>query len=162
MGARERALAYAVQRHLKPVFTLALYLAKCNMATAYQVTLESFGEIVHHTLTDGEQALLRQLLQAVVRRCRGVTPTSFPADAEFFRLLEVKKDALPFVRQALFLLDFDSRALVLLRDQINVSYEDIGAILGLDPKKVKLETAAARVRLRDKMEEVLNRVKGPP
>ena len=160
MENQDQALADTVKRYLRSVFALVLYLAKCSEGAAYQLTLAGFLDAVRQTPEAGEGLFVKALLQTVIQQCRKAAPTPFPADPEFLRLLEVKKITLPLVRQALFSLDFNPRALLLLRDQLNISYEDIGVILGLTPKTAKSEASAARTQLREKMGEVLSRARG--
>lgn len=56
---------------------------------------------------------------------------------------------LRFVRSALYVLPFEERALVLLRDQLNLSYRRIAAIVGAGEEAVRRRTVSARRDLRE-------------
>ena len=63
------------------------------------------------------------------------------------------------VRKALYSLPFDTKALLLLRDQLHLSYKGIAAVLHVPESKAKIRTTQARSELRQKIEEVLSRAR---
>ena len=78
---------------------------------------------------------------------RGITADDPPLDADM-----MKAERAAAVQQALLTLDGDDRAIVILREIEDKSYEEIGAVLGLPQGTVKSRLFRARAKLKTLLE----------
>ena len=122
----------------RKIFAFAVNLLE-NRSKAQEVTASSFAETVIKT-TPLQKALV-PLVRAVVRKCR-----LLPPNASF--------DESDRLRVALHLLPFDSKAMILMRDQIGFSYGDIGALFHLSAEEAKRKTVKIRKDISHRMEEL--------
>lgn len=157
LQANEERLRFLVSLYQQKVFAFVLYLSGCNRDQAYDLTASSFAEVfsVYSDLWENE-TFLGKVLKIAVLKCRsiGVIPSLNNSDFETFKTQE--KESLQRVQIALQKLPFNSKVLILLRDQLNLSYKMISGILKISDRHAKAQTAYSRLLLRRKLELVLD------
>ncbi|MCX7927257.1 MAG: hypothetical protein N2606_03885 [Candidatus Omnitrophica bacterium] len=157
MKISQTKLRELVERYQKKVFPLAFYLIGGNPDLAYEITADSFVEtfITTSNFANEEQILIK-LIFSIVERSR---QTRAMPSVEDFGLLEVpsnRKPAVTILRQALQKMSFDMRLLLLLRDQLHLTYSQIARIVNKSEKETRLNMTQARLLLRQELERLLN------
>ena len=140
-------------------FSLVLCLTGCQQDQAFSTVADSFVDSLRFPSSNGvfspsDRIFLRTLLGSLLERCRTLQAGAFNLSG-LEEQPPAKRHILRVVKEALFALSFDSRALLLLRDQANLAYADIAAVLSLSVKDVKVAVCQARIQLRDKVNEVM-------
>ena len=150
------ALKSLIERYQKLIFNLILHLAGCDRQTAFTLTISSFVESIRSssaTKTDG--GFLQSLLKSAIYHCRNtpLAPAFDPLDLG--TLAAPKKESLRIVREGLSALSFGDKSLLLLRDQNQLPYTDLSAVLGIPKKEIRSQVTKARIHLMDNVREIL-------
>lgn len=153
----EGALKSLITRYQRYVFAIVLCLTGCDRNIAYDITTSAFLETIRRIPSLGSSSFLLALIRLAVDKCRQIKPVSFTPPSDVMNISPQKGVSLRIVKEALLMISFDLRVPLLLRDQLNLSYEDIASVLGDSEKNAKSQTIHARIQLRDKIEETLNR-----
>ena len=138
-----------IERYLKLLFSFVISFAPFGREQAFHVTVASFVRAFQkypRVAADGEwlQALFRETLG----ECARVVPSGG---------MDLRKEPLRTVHQALLQLSLSDKTLLLLRDQCHFSFETIAAILGSTAQESRLTCLAARERLRATLGEILQK-----
>ena len=153
------ALAALVERHQQRVFALASCLAGCDRDTAYQITVESFVEVLRVEAAVGDPPLFHRLLARVIEHSRAAASSPVFESPRVPGLSPQQQELLRLVRQSLLAMPFESRVPLLLRDQLGLPYEEIAVLVGRTPQQAKTDTLAARRQLREQLRETLDRLR---
>ncbi|MBU1853126.1 MAG: hypothetical protein KJ957_03670 [Candidatus Omnitrophica bacterium] len=153
----EKILKIRIERYQQRIFSLALYLIGGNQDNAYDITASSFVEVIRkmHSL-EKEDIFFTAVSAVVVRKSRDVKVMPSFSESDFAELPFARRKALFLVRRALQSLPFDTRAILLLRDQLHLLHKDIAVILHASEDNARSQTTQARILLRDKIKEVLS------
>jgi len=153
----DNSLRLAVDRHQQSIFALVLYLIGGNKNKAYSIASGVFAETLQAASPlDAESVLLTKLARSAVEKCRNIKMIPSFDDSDFKGLPAEKIGSLRMVRASLQSLPFEVRALLLLRDQIHLSYKQISSALGVSENDAKIRTIQARAKLRKAIEEVIS------
>jgi DNA-directed RNA polymerase specialized sigma24 family protein len=145
-----------VERHQQKIFALIMYLIGGDKNKTYTIASGAFsGTLRVASPLDTDSALLTKLARSAVERCRDVKTIPSFDDSDFKGLPAEKMGSLRMVRTSLQLLPFESRALLLLRDQIHLSYKQISSVLGGSENEARIQTIEARAKLRKAVEEII-------
>jgi len=145
-----------IDRYQQRIFALILYLIGDDRDKAYEIAASSFVEALCAVSFRGKgNSFLIKLVGAAVEKSRDVKIMSSFNETDFMDIPSEKREVLLIVKRALQALPFTDKALLLLRDQLRLSHEDICAILRISKDGVGVQTTQARVRLRKKIEEAL-------
>lgn len=153
-----RAFAVLVGRYEKPVFNAALRMLR-NPEDARDVTQTVFLKVFEH-LDDYDPShrfyswlyriALNESINALNRRVRSEPIAGDEADERRGAEDEIASEqAGREVQRALMCLKAEYRAVIVLKHFLDLSYEDIGQVLGLPDKTVKSRLFTARQLLKD-------------
>jgi DNA-directed RNA polymerase specialized sigma24 family protein len=151
----EAKIDFLINRYQRSIFSLILNLIGGDKNAAYDIAVASFVQASQNCSLDATDAFFCKLAAAALEKCRAaeVVPV---ADATDFRELPVeKRKILQITRNALYSLPFETKALLLLRDQLRLPYRVISTILKVPEKNVRVAMNSARADLRKQIEEIL-------
>ncbi len=134
-------------------------LARCRADEAYQFTVQSFVDAANRVLAEHDRSLLVETLRNAYDLGRNQTVPSFFDTSDVDQYPSPKKESLRMVKEAFFSVDYEARAALVLRDQCNLPYEEIASVLGQSLKEAKIRVTNARGVLRDKVAEILARMR---
>ncbi|MFH1799396.1 MAG: sigma factor-like helix-turn-helix DNA-binding protein [Candidatus Omnitrophota bacterium] len=145
-----------IGRYQQRVFALALYLIGRDQDKAYDVCAGSFAEAMRVSPPwENEEAFLTTLVGIAVEESRVTKTIPVSNELDLLELPDAEKGPLRIVLKALRTLDFDAKALVLLRDQLNLSYKQIATIMRSSESAAKSNVIQAHARLRKAIEDTL-------
>jgi DNA-directed RNA polymerase specialized sigma24 family protein len=151
------SLRSAVDRHQQKIFALAIYLVGGDKNKAYAIASDVFTESLRATPpTDPDSSLLVNLVRGTIEKCRDAKAIPSLDDSDFKGLPAEKIGSLRMVRAAIQSLPFESKTLLLLRDQAHLPYKEIASAIGISENDARIQTTQARVKLRKAVEEVLS------
>lgn len=157
----EIALKSLIERYRRIVFNLMLYLGGGGRNAAFNLSVACFSETLNSLKGAGSDGrFFHALVRDALRRCEAEPVTPAFDLASVVTLPPEKREPLRIIQEALFALSFQNKTLLLLRDQFNLSYEDISAILDVPAKDARSAVLLARVQLRDKVQEILDSERG--
>lgn len=153
----EGSLKALIVRYQQKIFALVLYLIGGNRDIAYKITTVSFVEVLRQLSIFRDEITLRnQLIATAIEKSRSTKAIPIFDGGDFENLSAEGKKSLLVVKRALQVLPFDTRVLVLLRDQLHLLYKDIAEILNLSESEAKIQITRSRIQLRKKIEEILS------
>ncbi len=158
MAFAEQQLHSYISRHQQEVFALVVYLVGGDQDAAYDICSDSFASaLTAWTAQETDGAFRIRLAGIAVDKSRSSKAVpSFDA-LNSLDITGQERSLFRIVMEALQNLDFEAKALVLLRDQLNFSHKEIAAIMPIAESGVKLKTEAARNALRGEIEKILSR-----
>lgn len=157
LGGDQRAFAELVQRHQRPLFTVAARMLG-NREDAADATQNAFVRVYQNLGSyDPQYRFFSWIYRILVNECLNALRARHGSEAlsdaqvnvgdgpfEALRASERREQ----VQRALLALPADLRAVIVLRHYAGLSYEEIGqAVGGLPAKTVKSRLYAARQRL---------------
>ena len=135
-----------------------LYLIGGDRNKAYGIAALAFAEALRSTAPlDTTSALLELIARRAVDRCRDIRTIPSFDESDFKELPADKIASIRIVGAALQKLPFDSRAFLLLRDQVHLPYKNIASALNVSEKEARIRTTRSRVKLREAVEGVMAR-----
>jgi len=155
-----QALDKMVCQYEKSVFSFILYFSGCDWDAAYEIAADSFVEIFAEIKSSVEESLPVQLFTRVMDKCSNVKAIPLFDPVKFINAADPRKNLLRTAKEALIALSSDQKAMLLLRDQANLSYEEIASIVQVPFQDIKNRTWQARNNFRDKVEKILDRNRG--
>jgi DNA-directed RNA polymerase specialized sigma24 family protein len=153
----EEQVKSLIARYQQSIFALVLYLIGGEQDEAYNVCAESFVEAIRSAPPlEQEGDFFSRLAGIAVAQSREVKMIPAFSCLDMLEVPDIERGPLRIVLIALLGLDFDTKAAVLLRDQLCFSYKEIGAIMGTSESNARHLTIQARINLRRKVEEIIN------
>ncbi len=147
-----------ISRRQQKIFALALYLIGGDRDRAYDIATSSFAEALRSTPDlRQEDVLLAKIAGLAVHKSRNTQAMPCFDDAGFADRTAAQSKNLDILRRALQKLPFEARALLLLRDQLNLPYAKIASIFKISGRDAKAKTIQSRLELRTMIEETLSR-----
>ena len=158
-SVNEETLKSLIGRCQQKIFALVYYLVGSDSDKAYEIAVLSFVEAFRTTpAIETENAFFIRLVHMAVEKSRDATVIpSFDESCFINTPLEKRQSFLVF-RRALQALPFREKALLLMRDQLHLSYTNISSVLGTSHKNTRIQTVQARDHIRSKVEEALRDV----
>lgn len=145
-----------IERCQQKIFALALNLTN-DANQAYDITVASFVEALQSgNYSKKEEAFLGVVAGIAVNKCRDGIIAAALDDSLFPDLPQPKKSLLEFSSQALHLLSFEDQAVLLLRDQLHLSYKNISSVLRQAEISIKIQLTQARGKLREKINQLIS------
>jgi DNA-directed RNA polymerase specialized sigma24 family protein len=145
-----------IKQHEKLLFGFILSFAPFSREQAFQMAVSSFIEVFKEARLDPENgAFLEGLFRTALKKFEGVVPSGAAGFSAFGAPASSKKEALKIVREGLFHLTPEDKAVILLRDQCHFSFERIAAILKTRPQQARSSCLVARERLREVVKNLL-------
>lgn len=158
MAQNVRSNASRITRYQQKIFSLVLYLIGGDKDEAAKITIASFVETIPQTsVATPEEIFLARLATAAIEKSQDTQVLPAFADADFLDLPAERRKSLQIAKDALHALPFETKAQLLLRDQLHFSYKVIARIFRVSQKAARIQLAQARVQLREKIQEVLRR-----
>lgn len=152
------AIKSVVEQHQQNIFALVLYLIGGDKNRTYTIASGVFAEVLRAASPlDADDDLLAGLVRGAIEKCRDIKTIPSFDDSDFKGLPAEKLGSLRMVRASLQSLPFELKVLLLLRDQIHLTYKHISSVLGISENDARIRTAQARVGLRKAVEEVIAR-----
>jgi DNA-directed RNA polymerase specialized sigma24 family protein len=153
----EEKVRYVILRYLQGIFALAFYLTSGEQDTAYEVCAESFTEALDGgSSLDQEEDLLNRLASIVVIKSRRMKVIPSFDNLDILEVPSIEKGPLRIVLNALQSMDFDAKAVLLLRDQLCLSYKNIAVIMQTSQASARHMTTQARLQLRQRIEDIMS------
>lgn len=153
----EEEIKSLIARYQRSIFALVLYLVGGDQDEAYNVCAESFAEAIRSAPPlEREEDFFSRLAGIAVAKSRLIKAIPVFSCFDILEVPEAEKGPLRIVLIALLGLDFESKAAVLLRDQLCFSYKEIAAIMQASESGIKHITIQARINLRRKVEEIIS------
>ena len=152
----EAALRTLIGRYVKLFFPFALCLSGCYKDNAYDLVAEAGVQSLQTLCGENSPPLMVSWIRRVIDKARWMQPLPAFEMTDHMDLTPEKRVSLKIVKQSLFSLPFESRLLLLLRDQLNLPYDDIADITGISMKEARFQTVKARLQLRAGIEGVLH------
>lgn len=150
------ALNQLTQRYQQKIYALVFYLIGGDRDAAYRTAAASFAEVYARFQKQGSapDSALPQLAEAAVAKSRRVEILPAGEIPPFTAAVAApRRPSLDLLRRKLHTLPFDSRALLILRDQMHLNYHDISVILNSSERALRTDIITARKRLRESLEE---------
>lgn len=151
-GEKKGSARMLLGKYRQGAYALALHLVFDDDA-AYECAARAFVDALALSRDDGEEfriALFRNVVGAC-RESRVIPRPDEPADM----VKTEKRYQFSLLKKALGGLDFETRAAVLLRDQLRLPYRLIARVLGTGEPEARARTFQARGQLREKITEAL-------
>lgn len=153
----EEHLKLFILRYQNQVFALILYLIGGDQDKTYDICASSFAEAMRTSPPlEHEEAFLTTLIGNAIEKSRATKTIPTSNELDLLELPDAEKGPLRIVLKALQALDFDAKTLVLLRDQLNLSYGQIATIMRSSESNTRSKVTQARARLRKMIEDTLN------
>ena len=154
----ETALTSLIKLYQQKVFVLALYTSGCDANKAYEITASSFVSAIRKSPSFfGKTPFLRAVIRFAIDSAQNFNTLLAPSQMDSSEPSAVKKEIHRVVRRALLALPLEVRLILLLRDQLNLSYEDVSSILKISQEQVKMKLDNARAQLRQQVETMVGR-----
>jgi len=152
----EKYLKLQIQHYEQKTFALALWLIGGDKNKAYDVAVASFAEALRvYSTKETEDIFVTNLVNATIKRSRGIEVMPSFDEADFSNLPAGKRKSLAMIASALHLLPFETKALLLLRVQLHLSYKIIANVFGISESDAKSQLGQANIQFREKIEEVM-------
>ena len=154
----EETLKSLISRYQQKILAFALYLIGGDRDKAYEVAASSFAEAIRkgYSLEKGDVFFIR-VISVVFGKSRDIKTMPNLDEIDSMDSSAEEKRSLHIVQTALVKLSFETKALLLLRDQLHLPYKDISAIVGISENNARVQIEEARFSLRKEIEEILNR-----
>jgi len=152
----DEKLKAVINRYLKKIYPLVFYLTGNDSDKAYQITVSSYVEAFMslRSIDDEDQVFIKIVQQAIVQsQSATVMPSS--KVPPFKNVPPGRIPILHILSKALQALPFKDRALLLLREQLHLSYQNIASVFGISQADARSHINKARVQLRKKAEEAM-------
>jgi len=145
----ERRLKLLISRYQQRVFALVLHLIGGDQDKTYDICASSFAEAMQAgSLLEQEEVFLTRVIRIAIKKSRATKTMPTSNELDFLDLPSSEKGPLRIVLKGLQALDFDAKALVLLRGQLNLLYRQIATILRVSQSDARIKTVQAYARLR--------------
>ena len=152
----EKFLKLQIQRFEQKIFALALWLIGGDKNKAYGIAVASFVDALRvYSTNETEGIFVTNLVNATIKRSQGIEVMPSFDEADFADLPAGKRQSLSLVARALHLLPFETKALLLLRVQLHLSYKIIGDIFQIAESDARSQMGQANIQFREKIEEVM-------
>ncbi|MBU1125598.1 MAG: hypothetical protein KKC84_06210 [Candidatus Omnitrophica bacterium] len=143
-------------RYLKKVYALVIYLVWGNPDQAYEVVVFSFVEAFRLIpFEEDEETFYSTLLSTAIQKCQSLKSIPCLDESDFIDLPPAKKMPLLITKRALQALAFEEKVVLLLRDQLHLTYKGIGIVMHLSENEVRLKIARMRNNLREAIKEII-------
>ena len=125
----EETLKPVINRYLQKIYPLVYYLIGNDSDKAYQITTSSYVE-AFMTLrsVENENEVIVNLVQEAIKQSHGVEIMPSSKVPPFKDAPSSKVQILHILSNALQAMSFKDRALLLLRDQLHLSYKNIATV----------------------------------
>ena len=152
----DEVLKYIVNRYLPKIYALVFYLIGNDSDKAYQVVASSSVETFMSLKTlDDENEIIVTLVHEVVKQSHSVEIMPSNKEPPFKDVSPQRIMILNILSNALQAMSFKDRALLLLRDQLHLSYKNIATVLGISQSDARSHINQARIEIRKKVEKAL-------
>jgi len=152
----DEELKTVIKRHLPKIYALTFYLAGGNSEKAYEITTASYVEaFMSLNSIEDESAILVKVVQEAIKQSHGAEIMPSENVPPFKDVPPAKVQMLHILSKALQAMSFKDRALLLLRDQLHLSYKNIGTVLGVSQSDARSHINLARIEVRKKVEKAL-------
>jgi DNA-directed RNA polymerase specialized sigma24 family protein len=154
----ESCIKLLINRYEKKIFAFTISLLGGNKDKAYDIAASSFAEAIPLiSPLDNRGVSLSKIAEAAFKKCRQVAVVPSFDTSFVLGLPPEQKESLRIVNTALQTLPFETKALLLLRDQLSLPYRNISEIIHTSENATRVMITKARVALREKIEESLGR-----
>jgi len=117
-------LKLLIDRHQQRIFALVLHLIGNDRDKVYDIVVSSFIETIRATHSFGtKNTFLIRLARTSIDKSRDIKTVLSSEESGFEELPLEKTSSIRFVRSALRALHFETRTLLLLRDQLHLPYD---------------------------------------
>ncbi|MCK5451164.1 MAG: hypothetical protein KAI70_05320 [Candidatus Omnitrophica bacterium] len=153
---KDKILKNFIKHYQKKCFALTFCLVNKDQEKAYKITVSCFSDALRKvSFLNEKESFLVEYSKALINECRELRTLPYSAESNSPNILHIRKKTLKSINKALYLLSFDEKALLLLRDQMYFSYDDIAKVFASTESSIRSSTLQARLHFRKKIEEVL-------
>jgi len=145
-----------IKRYVGKVYALVFYLIGNDSDKAYQIVTSSYVETFMSVKSlEDEDKVLVKLIQEAIKQSHSVEIMPSTSVPPFKDVSPQRIKILHILSNALQAMSFKDKALLLLRDQLHLSYQNIGTVLGVSQNDARSHINQARIAIRKKVEMAL-------
>lgn len=149
----QEELNYLISYCERKVFALTLYLIGGDRNRAYEIATSAFADAIQKSSSaKPTDSFLAAVAAKVIEKSRVAKAMPSSDEIQLTGIVAQEKGILRIVSQALQSLPFDEKALMLLRDQLNLPYRQMATIFHTDERTIQTRTTQARSQLRKRIE----------
>ncbi|MFC1509973.1 RNA polymerase sigma factor [Candidatus Omnitrophota bacterium] len=149
-----------IDNYQQKIFALVLYLTGNDKDKAYEITATSFAKALRTaTVFEEGEVFLARAAALAVNNSRDVKVIPSIEESDLTNIPPARRKFFQIIRLAFQALPFDTKALLLLRDQLHLAYKDISVILRTSESNSRIQALQAREQLKEKIKEVLSRAR---
>lgn len=153
---KDEDLKPVINRYLKKIYPLVYYLIGNDSDKAYQITTSSYVEAFMTLRSiENESEIIVNLVQEAIKQSHSVESMPSSKVPPFKNVPPEKVQILHILSNALQAMTFKDRALLLLRDQLHLSFKNIATVLGISQGDARSHINQARIEIRKKVERAL-------
>ena len=154
--ATDEDLKPVIKRYLQKIYSLVFYLIGNDSDKAYQITASSYVETFMTLRSiENESEVIVNLVQEAIKQSHSVEIMPSSKVPPFKDVPPEKVQILHILSNALQAMTFKDRALLLLRDQLHLSFKNIATVLGISQSDARSHINQARIEIRKKVERAL-------
>lgn len=154
----EDVLKALILRYERKIFAFSLSLVGGDKDRAYAISVSSSADALKRIRSISEEGRFpAEVSKIILEQVKAMDLIPSQSDDDLEGRSPEEKSVLKLVRSGFLTLCLEDKALILLRDQMNLSYHDVGYALSLSQDDARSGTIQARLKLRKRMEEVIRR-----
>jgi len=152
----DEVLKPVIKRYLPKIYALVYYLIGNDSDKAYQIVTSSYVETFMSIRSlDDENEIIVTLVQEAVKQSHSVEIMPSTKVPPFKDVSPQRIKILHILSNALQAMSFKDKTLLLLRDQLHLSYQNIATVLGVSQSDARSHINQARIAIRKKVEMAL-------
>jgi len=152
----DETLRPVINRYLRKIYPLVYYLIGNDSDKAYQIVASSYVEAFMSLRSlDDEDDIIVTLVQEAIKQSHAAEIMPSSSAPPFKDVPPEKIKILHILSNALQAMTFKDRALLLLRDQLHLSYQNVASILSISQTDARSHINQARLEIRKKVERAL-------
>ncbi len=144
------------------VYAFIVYLLGGAQDTVYEICARSFAQAMGTTpFLEREDIFLTHVFRIAIENSRKIKVIPALDVLDLLEEADSEKESLYIVLKALQTLDFEAKTAILLRDQLNLSDNQISAIMRISVRQARRTIIQARMELREKIQVILDNMRPP-
>ena len=150
----EHALQELSEKIAAPVYGFLSSSLGKNAGSAHDLFIEAFICGIRNSLSENTPILVKVLSRLIH------DISKLPFDKKVLILPENVSIRAQIILRTLSYMSWNDRVLVLLRDQLDLSHEEMSAVLSMNEHVIKMHLTEARIHFRNYLNEVLKKCEG--
>ncbi|MCM8831489.1 MAG: hypothetical protein NC918_04795 [Candidatus Omnitrophica bacterium] len=146
-----------ILKYQKKIYSLILYLVGGDKNKAYDICVDTFVDVFNLYPLADERVFFVKLVKTAIQKSNNIK--AVPSKEILNLIADVKeqeKIVLSTIFEALLKLDFENRALLLLRYQLNLTIEEISKIFSLSASQILCNLITACEKLNKTIKQIVS------